>query len=197
MRLKQCEWVECCDSIRSNAALLPKPLKNCLNLIPPLIANLNVIFSVQETPHGTYIMNPLLEHINLNIPPINVNLLRRLSDLPKYGIDAVSMSTLYDASITTIIDNMQKCASNNDRIAFIKFGQQAVTQKQHLFNVHVHRTLVHGLSRFSSRSHDQFVNQYDQACINYKNLLIKFSNMHINECNLCENQHNHKKIRYM
>ena len=132
---------------------------------------------------------------NLHIPVINVKLLRRLSDLDKYGVESVSMSTLPDASITEIIDNMAECLSHTDRVGFIKLARQVVTEKQHLFNVHVHRNLVHFFSPLNFNN--RFGNQYKQACINYQNLLIKLINLHINECDLYKKQHNHKKIRYM
>ena len=130
----------------------------------------------------------------LHIAAINVELLQRLSDLPKYGVDAVSMSTLPGVSIAKIIDDMEEYVLNNDRVGFIKLAQHVVKQN-HLFNLRVHRILICGCSGLNFNG--KICNQYKQACINYKNLLIKLINLNINECNLYQNRHNHKKIPYM
>ena len=148
-------------------------------------------------------MKQLMQHknnvasTNLHIPAINVKLLHSLSDLPKYGIDAVSMSRLPNAPITEILENMHECRLNYDRTGFIRFIQQVVNQKQHLFNVYAHQLIMNFVSQLSDYGDHEFCNQYHQASINYKNLLIKLINLHINECNLYQKHHNHKKIRYM
>ena len=97
-----------------------------------------------------------------DIPTVDTRLLKRLTDLKRYGIDPMFIWPLPNAPMTKLIEKIEANIIKEDIPKSVEYIKQAFNHPQHSFNIQLYKSLVrkHCLS-YDNSLHYKLTDNYE------------------------------------